>query len=221
MPPEPWRRGLARNAKLRWILGGLLVAGCTPVSSSKLPDIGGEYTGATAAGQPVAMRFEQDGRAISAQGSIGDRPVSGSAILGWRGQFLVQQEAGTLRFGDLSVSPDQKSVILGGIGETLVLERTTGAAVAPATSGPFQGRYRSSEPEVWILLTQTGEQLAGHGSVGEQPVALVATVSEERKAHGTLLFADQSRADLTAELSADGTQLDVDGLGATVHLKRD
>jgi len=194
--------------------------GCAPATGTRLPDIGGDYTGVNAAGQPVAMRFEQDGRALSAQGFIAGEPVSGSAILGWSGRFLVQQGAGSLRFGDLSVSPDQNWVILGGIGETLLLQRAKLTGVIPA-GGPFQGRYRSSDPDVWILLTQSGDQLSGHGSVGEQPVALVATVSEERKAHGTLLFADQSRADLSAALSADGRQLDVEGLGPTVHLQRD
>lgn len=207
------------------VLAGL-AAGAVAAGEALPGPLQGLFRGTSAVGQEIVLRMYQVDRSLFAEGTLAGEPLllSGSLAVCAVGALEGWRESGELIA--LSLSAD---------GETLSLERQGEAGVLlerqdsgkplppPGESGPMSGDWVAIEENAVLaevaLLERFG-MIAGLATVTGDAVAVTGRVPDRGPATGVVTFVDGSQVAFTAELSADGSTLTVEGFGEVVKLTR-
>ena len=197
-----------------------LFFGCTPMLREKPPSLTGTFSGTLRDGTPIRMTLLQDQNTVTGHGVVGARSFSLSGLTSWQGPMVLGFEDGATEAAHVTLSPDGAGATVKGLGQTFALEQ--GGSPVRATPGLFAGRYSKSGPSpLWLVLTQSGNLLAGTGYIDGKPVAVVGRVTELRQASGSLLFSDESQCRAKVTLSDDSRALAIHGLGLPIQMTRE
>lgn len=220
LAPRPLRR--------RPALVGLLLAtvctltGCVPRLRVTPQVLSGSFAGLAADGQPITLTFRQDQQSFRGEGHRGAEVLVLAGAAGWRGVAALQAQDGEAELVTLVLSADGETLTLERAGaEPLALSRQTPSSPGGAT-GRLTGRYRavrSGAPLAEVTLVERSGLVSGAGIVTGDPVGITGRV-EGATARGLLTFLDGAQAAFTAELSADGRSLVIEGFGAPLTMTR-
>lgn len=216
---RPHQRHPATAPWWLFLLLALLLAACSPPVRPAAPVLTGTFSGLTADGRPIRITFEQRASTVTGHGVLAAEAFELSALTSPQGPLILAFESGGAVRGDITLASDGKTATIHGLGAPVTLQR--GGEPVPVADGPFAGLYAAGRPvAVWLEVRQTGDLLAGTGSLQGRAVAIVARISGPREARGSALFSDGSRAGLVLMLSNDGRQLRASGAGGIVEMRR-
>jgi len=211
-----------RPSAWRWIaivaLAGVVI-GCARVPIESAPEVSGTFAGETREGRSTEWTFHQTENAIAGRGVLGAREYAVSGLVAWHGPAVFVSDEGDTTQGYITLSPDGEQAVISGLDVPIELRRRG----EPATTSPgrFNGHYiAGSNAVVRLDLKQVGSLVSGLGFVNGKAVAVVGTIQETGTVSATVLFSDESRSPVTAELSDDGQSLSIYGLGGPVELTR-
>jgi hypothetical protein len=197
-----------------------LIPGCATLPRQEPPSLSGTFSGTAGDSRPVRVTLSQDADVVTGRGLVGARAFSLSGLTSWQGPIVLAFEDGPIEAAQITLSPDGTRATIRGWGPPFTLERGGPAVSAP--SGVFAGRYSTERPSpLWLVLTQSGDLLAGTGFVDGKPLAVVGRVTGIRQAAGTLLFSDESQNRVRVILSDDGQSVTIQGLGSPIEMRRE
>lgn len=196
----------------------LLLLGCS--GAAEAPPAAsppqGTFEGTTAGGERVVLSLSEQGGTLEAHGEMAGRRVVLAGPVGWSATGSLASDDGAA----VAVRLQQvgRSVALTTPHEVIVLD--PGGVASEAPSGAWSGRYEATENGVVLAelhVTHTGSLLSGGGQILGDAVALTARLSGERRARGSLLYADGSQIAFAATRDGEGT-ISLSGLSAPLEL---
>lgn len=197
---------------------GALMGCAAPVQRREMPVLSGNFEGVTRDGRPIRISLHQDRDTLSGIGHAADRAFILSGLAAFYGPIVVKWVDGRVDQGQVFLMVNGEAVTIHGIGETVTLSR--GGPGLNISGGAFAGGFAAPSRGIWMELHQDGDMLTGSGFDRGRPVALVGRLTTPLKAEGTLMFGDESRMGVRAELSGDHQKLTINGLGAPIEMTR-
>ena len=197
---------------------GALIGCAAPIQRREAPVLSGNFEGVTRDGRPIRISLFQDRDVLSGIGHAADRAFILSGFTTFYGPIIVKWVDGRVDQGQVFLAVNGEAVTIHGIGETVTLSR--GGPSLAISGGVFAGGFTAPSRGLWMKLHQDGDMLTGSGFDRGRPVALVGRLTAPLKAEGTLMFGDESRMSVRAELSADHQKLIIHGLGLPIEMMR-
>lgn len=213
-----------------WKVGAFVLAGLTalPVVAGEVTPgpLEGLFVGTSADRQEVTLRVVHIERSIFAEGTLAEAPLllSGAESVCGVGALEGWRESGELVAFSLSADGQTLKIERQGAAELLLERQDPGKPLPPpGESGPMTGDWVAQEGDAVlaeVALVERHEMIAGIAMVLGDAVAVTGRIQNRGPATGVVTFVDGSQMAFTAELSADGSTLTVEGFGTVVKLSR-
>ena len=213
-------RADVRLGKVRALALVATLCGCDVALDAVPISATGVFRGTTSDGQVMEITAIETPQGFAAHGKLHETAaVSLSFLVSPRSIGLVNVNGDTSP-SRVELSPDEDALTLQ-LAEGSV--RLVKAPSAPAIPASFSGRFTSGGTEDFsgqIDFIQYGNLASGTGQVLGQTFALSGTVDTSGRFTGRAIFADESEATISGQLSEQSRVLSVLGFGSPLQFKR-
>jgi len=213
MRADAWLGKVQALALVATLCGCDVVLDAVPISAA------GVFRGTTPDGRVMEITAIETPLGFAGHGKLHETAVSLSFLVSPQSVGLVNTNGNTSP-SRVELSPDEDALTLH-LAEGSV--RLVKAPSAPAIPASFSGRFTSGGTEDFsgqIDFVQYGNLASGTGQVLGQTFALSGTIDTSGRFTGRTIFADESEATISGQLSEQNRVLSVLGFGSPLHFKR-